>query len=351
MEKIVKDISSQDLDYVNILQEHVSNCFNQKSRLLETRGIVLDIDFIVNKIMSIIKTNLKTFQIGKKKQFKDIRTKEDYFIDHVNLSVGFLPIEDDKYKMQSFFNDDNCRFIRNKNGKIIMYYPYFDFIEFVPSILRKVVLNKEVFSVNVWHEVMHCYRTYKISIDNDIQYPKSLKNNDRLYKKAVTMYRSSPKNPCENMAKWIGNTYYKMNKNEIASQTNSIYGYIKSNPNINVDNYKNFLDKMDLKITYNQILSLYNYIEKIRQRGENDDERKCIISILRSLFENYSDKDSLLLKKTSNNIKYYLSYINNKMYAAIEYSLMVLRRNGITNEMRSYNTDWIINVEQPKWED
>lgn len=39
------------------------------------------------------------------------------------------------------------------------------------------------------------------------------------------------------------------------------------------------------------------------------------------------------------------------MYAAIEYSLMVLRRNGITNEMRSYNTDWIVNIEQPKWED
>ena len=141
-----------------------------------------------------------------------------------------------------------------------------------------------------------------------------------------------------------------MNKNEIAAQVSSVYGYIQNNKEINVNNYKEYLDELNIKKTYNAILVLYNYIEEIRNRDKEDNERKCVVSILRYLFKMKKENDTIVLKRTSNNIKYYLSYINSKMYAAIEYSLMVLKRNGITAEMYEYSPELIEMQNRPKWE-
>lgn len=344
-------IIPQDFEYVSTLQEHVSNCLNGKYTVNETRGINEDIDFIVQKIIGIIKDNISRFRFGKQETFTKVRTKEDYFIDYVNFSVTFNQSKGDKYQMKSFFNDEKCSFIKNNNDKIVMLYPYFSFTESIPSIANRVVLNEQVFSTNIWHEAMHCYRTYRIYLDNDGIYPDSLNTSDIRYGKSIDMIYKSANNACGRIARWMGNCYYRMNKNEIAAQISSVYGYIKGNKEINVNNYKDYLDELDIKKTYNAILQLCNYIEEIRNRDKEDNERKCVVSILRHLFKMEKENDSIVLKRTSNNIKYYLSYINSKMYAAIEYSLMTLRRNGITAEMYEYSSELMDMQNRPKWED
>ena len=351
METIQEMINPQDFEYVSILQEHVSNCLNGKYAINETRGINKDIDFIVQKIIGIIKNNIHHFRLNEKETFTNVRTKEDYFIDYVNFDVTFSLSNNDKYQMRSFFNDEECKFVKNHNDKVIMLYPYFSFNETIPSIVNRVVLNEQVFSTNIWHEAMHCYRTYRIYLDNDGIYPDSLNTSDIRYRKSTDMIYKSSNNACGRIARWIGNCYYKMNKNEIAAQVSSVYGYIQNNKEITVNNYKDYLDELDIKKTYNAILVLYNYIEEIRNRDKEDNERKCVVSILRYLFKMKKENDTVVLKRTSNNIKYYLSYINSKMYAAIEYSLMVLKRNGITAEMYEYSPELIEMQDRPKWED
>ena len=69
VETIQEMINPQDFEYVSILQEHVSNCLNGKYAINETRGINKDIDFIVQKIIGLIKNKIHHFRLNEKETF------------------------------------------------------------------------------------------------------------------------------------------------------------------------------------------------------------------------------------------------------------------------------------------
>lgn len=324
--KMVEDIMKpHDFEYVSILQEHVSNCLNG---INETKNVNKDIDFVVQKIISLVKDNINEFKLDERKTFTNIRTEGNSFIDYIDIDVTFNQSDNDKYQMKSSFTNEKCKFIKNKNNKDIMLHPYFSFNEFIPLFINEAYSYEHLFSVNVWHEMMHCYRIYEIYMDNDYVYPNRVNSNRHIhYNNALKNLDNSPDSFHSAIAKWITYCYYMIDKDIATQQIDFIYEYIRDNKEINITNYKDYLNDLDIKQTYNKIFDFYEYIKRINEKKIDDIERKCVVNILKNIFDLDNEKDEIILKRILNNIKYYLSYINSKIYAAIEYSFIVLRRN------------------------
>lgn len=322
----------KDFDYVKTIQEYVEKSFWGK-RLNEDKVVKPDTDIIVDKIVSVLKNNQNHFvKFNTRYVFKKILF-QNTFVNEIRLIIKFIPTNDRGVKVGGNFDPSNVQVMKTNDGSYKLFGTVIELVQYTPNISKIPRLDAWSVEKSLWHEVMHCYRTYEILLKNNNEYPLSIDKSDNIYANAVNLRKNANSNSsCGRYAKYIADCYYKMNKNEIAAQCNTIHGYIRKHTEININNYKDYIDNLDIKKTYNQIFSVLGILQKVRNKNNEDGERQCVISILRTIFDDNEHTNEYVLKKSINNIKFYLSYINDKMYSAISYSLHYFKRNGVTSE-------------------
>lgn len=335
----------RDFKYVRLLQEHVSRVFEYKP-ILETRGINPTFDVIIDNIIRRLKKNSNVFRFNTVYKMNATCT-EEIFLSDLLFEIEFVQKEN-RFDVSGYMNSDKAHIVkRNKEQKLSGI--YISLKQNNPPYKKPICNFKSIENV-LWHELMHCYRLYQIFVKSNDFYPYSLQKTDKQYNRAVNLLQNQNNTNYSNYARFIGNCFYLMNQDEISARCSSVYGFVKSNKEINVNNFKKYLNELDIKKTYNKIFELYELLIDVRQKDKNDKKRLCVVDILRKIFANAEDSDSKVLSKTINNVKYWLSYINAKMYAALEYSLYHLGRNGLTEIKQPFYEEFpFIDIEMLKW--
>lgn len=340
-------MKKKDFKYVKEIQEYVEKSFWGR-RLDEDKVVNPDLYRIIDRLVYILKKYKQNFTKYKHEYvIKNILFKDE-FINDVNLTIEFVPRDENKCFIGGGFNPDNVVKKLSTDGDYKLYGVEINLIQYTPRTERLPFLDTWSIENTLWHEMMHCHRYYQILLKND-NYPLSIRRSDNTYSNALYLRNNTSNTNCDRLAKWIGDCYYKMNQNEIAAQCNTIHGFIRRHPEINIRNYKNYLNNLDVKKTYNQIFFLLETLQGVKTKDENDSERKCVVSILRNIFDDEEHTDGYIIKKSINNVNYYLSYINSKMYAAISYSLQYFNRTGNTMKDILRTSSGIDKIEKPIW--
>lgn len=337
----------EDFEYVNEIRSFINSSIAFRGTLLEERGVNPAFDNVIQRIKHVIMSYKQYFSFKVPLQVKDIRIKNS-FIDKVRIELEFRTTYNVKNDILSYFNHDNIKMIKD-NDRYVMLYPMFGFIQYANKYVRNITVNYQNLDNVLWHELMHCYRTYSIILKSpDMFIPKPIEKSDIRYERALNLRSNMENTNIGKLRKYIGGIYYLMNIDEISARISSIYGFIKNNEEINISNWQDYIEQMDIKKTYNQIYQFYQYLNDIKEGNVSEDEKKCALYILKhDLFDMPDKSDKYILNKTISNVEYYLSYINNKMYSAIQYSLQHLNRNGMTMEfyMRAMEEE----IEKPIW--
>lgn len=182
----------------------------------------------------------------------DYKMRQDCFIDSLTLVVCT------KSNLNSNFRGENAEILKNglklRNIKLNI---------FINSSDIRSNNGKEEFYSNMSHELQHVYRFYSILLSDNKRYKDE---------EIVRMWRGNEANQMldcsddETPQNNISKLYYLSDTNEIASEANRLYEYIRSNEDINYNNYHLMQERLPL---YVQIINLERGIDKI-ENGRRD---------------------------------------------------------------------------------
>ena len=181
------------------------------------------------------------------------KMKQNCFIDSLTLVVGT------KSTLNSSFRGDDADILRDdykiKNIKLSI---------FIENSNIKSNSGKKEFYGEMSHELQHVYRFYCILLSNNANY--SNEENVRMIRnKIVNNIINDFENgtPQNNVSK----LYYFSDKNEISSETNRLYEFIRSNKDVNYENYHLMQENFPLYIL---ICNLKIGIDKIENGMGNE---------------------------------------------------------------------------------
>lgn len=174
-------------------------------------------------------------------------------------------------------NYDGSQFKPKKTTHITNSYKLSDFYIFIGINDNNLISEKgkEEFYTELAHELQHAYRCYCIllSDDNDvIDWETTLKNR---YTRSLAMF--NPDDDVE-IRKQVSRLYYLSEKDEISSERNKLFEFIRQHEEINNLNYKNYLNDMPL---YDMAKEFIEF-SKILKKNKKD---KDFVRFVGGLFE------------------------------------------------------------------
>ena len=238
----------------------------------ESKGIIDDYVSIIDELYDAV-SHTKPIPFNDSRFYlsyamHDYKMKQDCFIDSLTLVVGT------RSELNSNFRGEEAEILsrnyRMRNVRINI------FIE-NPDIKSKI--GKEEFYDRMSHELQHAYRFYCILLSDNGNYQDEEHRKMIRSKNANDMMDNSENETPQNI---ISKLYYFSDKNEISSETNRLYEYIRSHEDINYDNYHLKQDELPL---YIPIQNLKMGIEKIDDNKGNESFVNIYGTIYKSIIE------------------------------------------------------------------
>lgn len=167
---------------------------------------------------------------------------EECFIKNLNIRV--LSGVKGKLYYGSYFMPKEKEITLAKNGKL-------ENVTFTIGIDDndiKTNKSRNQFFQRLAHEIHHAFKYYNICNSNNSAKENEQKIRDR-YRNTTSMFMKGSDNKIERR---IVLASYTMNKNEIMSECNRLYEYIRQHEEINSKNFRDYLDEMPLYFVINQ---------------------------------------------------------------------------------------------------
>ena len=245
--------------------------------LQEDRGIIDDYDLIIDELyQAIIKTRPTPFNDSNcylHYTLLDYHMNLNCFIETLNLTVLTGSNDDNSY-----FDGGRCRILPDgsKLGNV----------SFSISINNKELdteVGKKEFYLMMTHELQHAYRFFNICLTNQSYVDRE---NDR-----KTKYETALKgSPDDGFIKHsVQEIYYKSERDEIMSEANKLYEYIKQHEEINSRNLKEYETELPL---YPLIASLEETVISFEMFAHNRNEYGELIDVIGSEFNRIVGKDA-----------------------------------------------------------
>lgn len=268
--------------------------------LQESRGIVDDYDEIIEEIYNAV-ISTQPFPFNDKSCYLLYRLinynmEQECFIESLNMIVKTVANDEDSY-----FDGGNCVII-DDGSKLKN-------ITFNISINEKflnTVNGKNEFFLIMSHELQHAYRFFNICLTNQT-YVDNENERKNIYQRAII----------NGNEKYIqGNVkelYYKTERDEIMSEVNKLFEYIRQNKNINSHNYKEYEKELPL---YSTVETLKDSVRTFDKFLKNRDEYKDVIITIGSYFNEIIGED---ISPSLGFIKFRNKVINAAMFASRKY--------------------------------
>lgn len=163
----------------------------------------------------------------------------DGFLDNPSFYIFFIKGAKDK----GAFFETNCYYDEMSDKMPNAKFMYTETEKDYPD------MDIKSFRKTMFHELQHAYRHYQIlkQEEEDKEINIKVKNEQDIYGNIIS------DNTIKNLVKYI---FYYTNINEINSHFSEMYPFLKNNTNINIKNYKQFLEEIP---GYNLIKRLKTY--------------------------------------------------------------------------------------------
>lgn len=268
--------------------------------LQESRGIVDDYNEIIGEIYNVLVltqpipfNNESCYLLYR---LTNYRMEQECFIQSLNIIVktrvngensyfdgGNCMIIDDGTKLKNVLFNISIgeRFLNTENGK------------------------KEFF-LTMSHELQHAYRFFNICLTNQT-YVDNENNRKKIYQ------RSLINGDEKYIQKNVKELYYKTERDEIMSEVNSLFEYLRQNENINSHNYKEYEKELPLYATVETLKDSVMTFDKFLR---NRDEYEETIIAIGEYFNEIIGED---ISPSLGFIKFRNKVINAAMFASRKY--------------------------------
>lgn len=274
-----------------LLQQNVYD--NGKSPILkmiiESMGIVDNYFSIVNEIYDAI-SNEKPIPNDPSLSYlvyvlNNYTLKQDCFIESVTVRV-LSGKKGPKYHgstVKTDYNDINI----NSDGKLVNVL----FTIGIPTNSIQDLNGKNVFYQEMAHEIQHIFRYYSICMNNNGAIENEKKKRNRygdLIKKLIKQDGGS-------IEKSMVSLSYALNGDELMSECNRLYEFIRQNENINSNTFENYLDEMPLYWRLDSCIKELSFLDDIMYGGDKGEVEK-IGQIYKSIMklDNISDEKAFM---------------------------------------------------------
>lgn len=183
--------------------------------------------------------------------------------------------------------------------------------------------GKEEFYSEMAHELQHVYRFYCILLSNNDSYEEEEKAKMRRYRKANTLMYNTDEDTPQNI---ISTLYYLSDKNEISSETNRLYEYIRTHEDINYNSYKSVEEELPL---FNLRLNLNSGLKKIEGNRENKDFTDEYGTIYKSIIGDNELTPSKALMKLRTRLIYAKMFADRNYYRTLRKAFEDFNRKPI----------------------
>jgi len=224
--------------------------FFKFNRIDETKGIIDDYVQIIDELYDVI-SNTAQVPFNSEKFYTSYyisgyKMKQNCFIDSLSLTVLT------KSKVNSYFYGQDAKINKelNKLSNFII-------VIGIQDIDLKSSKGKEEFYSEMAHELQHIYRFYCILLSDNSNYEDEEKKKMWRNRNATKVMNSEGEDTIQNK---INTLYYLSEKNEISSETNRLYEYLRSHKEIDSFSYHDVENELPL---YNLIINLKNGIKII----------------------------------------------------------------------------------------
>lgn len=203
------------------------------------------------------------------------RMKQNCFIQDVTLLV---------FAGHKGHNFDGSEFKPKETTKITKSYRLSDFYIFIGIDDNDINSKngKKQFYYELSHELQHAYRTYCILLTNDSDAIDGEKRVKERYGNSIKMYGKNDDNRLRNL---VSRLYYVSEKDEISSEINRLFEYIRQNEEINSNNYREYIDNMPLYISIKEL----DRFSQIMKKNENDSD---FVEFVGGIFGIISNKEN-----------------------------------------------------------
>ena len=130
------------------------------------------------------------------------------------------------------------------------------------------VNSKNKFFREMAHEIHHAFRYYNICISNNASIKKEKISSERYGNLLNVMYNSSN----DENEKFLAPNLYMLNKNEIISEANELYEYIRQHKEIKPNNFIDKLNELPLFWRISRAAKFIKYLDNILFQEKDEDE-------------------------------------------------------------------------------
>lgn len=268
----------------------------EENRMDESKGIVDDYRYIAEELFEAL-INVEPIPFNNETAYllynlRNYKMQQDCFLDTINIRV-YTRSNDN-----SSFNGGNIELLKD-NLKLSN-------ILFDISITEKFLDSgngKNEFILMMAHELQHVYRFYCIMLTNQSYVDQE---NRRLRRYQNSLNRENKKSIEEK----ILDAYYRSEKDEISSETNKLYEFIRQNEKIGEWNYDAYEKDFPL---YTILKSLESTLETIESHREDIELMEYIGSVYKRII---NDDNQITDRKAAM-----------KFRTRIIYALMFAKRN------------------------
>ena len=265
--------------------------------LQESRGIVDDYDAIINEIYNAV-VSTQPFSFNNETCYllyhlTNYQMEQECFIQQLNVMV-----KTNANNKDSYFDGGDCTIIGD-GSKL-------NNVTFNISIGEKFLNTnngKKEFFLSMSHELQHAYRFFNICLTNQT-------NVDNENKRKKIYQRSIINGEEKYIQRNVKELYYKTEKDEIMSEANRLFEFIRQNEYINSHNYKEYEEELPLYTTVETLKDSAKTFDKFLKNKEvyND-----VISAIGNYFNEIIGED---ISPSLGFIKLRNKVINAEMFAS-----------------------------------
>lgn len=292
--------------------------------LQETRGIVDDYDKIIDEIYEeIIFTKPIPFNNENcylQYRLENYKMKQDCFIESLSIRVNTGLNDKDSY-----FDGGKCELIKDgtKLKKCIFS------ISINEKFLNTENAQKEFYLV-MSHELQHAYRFFNICLTNQA-YIDNENNKKEIYQRSIL------KGDEKYIEQNVKTLYYLSERDEIMSEVNKLFEYVRQNKEINYFNYKDYEQKFPL---YTLIKNLEESAKMFDVYMKNRAENEMLIKTIGELFNKIIGEDlspSVGFVKFRNKIISAAMFANRKYKRTLSYAFKEFKRYPVGEDLNRLN--------------
>ena len=274
-----------------LIEQNVYN--DGKSPILkvitESMGIVDNYFAIINEIYDAL-LNVKPIPNDPSYSYLayvlyDYHLQQDCFIE--SLSIRVLAGEKGSKYHGSMVKTDYDDININRDGKLVNVI----FTIGIPTNVISELKSKNAFYQEMAHEIHHIFRYYSICMNNNGAIENEREKKYR-YGDIIKKLIRQEGNPIE---KSMVSLTYALDDNELVSECNRLYEFIRQNEKINSDTFKKYFDEMPLYWRLSSCINELSYLDDAMYGGDKDKMRK-IGQIYKKIMgiDNISDEKGFL---------------------------------------------------------